>query len=168
MAFTTIPAAWLDIGDPTKKELFDRIKDNQDDLDSRTSDTEAAVTNETPIIFQVNGKYWLFATSTLQGATGVTRIPFDIELTSSTLHVVDDGSAGTLTVDVLYKRGVAAWTTIFSVLPTITFGGGDNVITTGTISVTDLDAGDFLRMDITSVMTDNEFFNLFLTWEIRI
>lgn len=168
MAFTTIPSSWLDVGDPTKKELFDRIKANEDDLDSRVGDTEASLTNETPIQFQVTGPYWNEASFPINDAAHVIRIPFNIELTSAVLHVVDDGSSGTLDVDVEYKRGVAAWTTIFSTRPSLANGGGDNSIATnGVISVTDLNAADFLMLKIVTAQIGNERFNLFLTWEIR-
>jgi len=167
MAFGSIPSAWLDIGDPTKKELFDLIKDNFDDLDSRINSVEAAVTNETPIQFSVIGRYYI-ETMPFLGAGTTIRIPFDIELTSAVLHVIDDGTAGTLDVDVKYKRGAAAFTTIFSTRPSLTFGSGNNSIATnGAISITDLDAGDFIRLDIITPQTNNEKFNLYLTWEIR-
>lgn len=166
MAFDTIPPAWLDVGDPTKKELFDRMKANEDDLDNRISDVEAALTSETPIQFQVDGQYWRMAIP-ITGASPTIRIPFNITLTSALLHVVDDGSSGTLDCDVQRDSG-GGFSTIFSVRPTLTFGGGANSTSTGTLSVTDIDVGDFLRMDIITTQIDNESFNLYLTWEVRL
>ena len=166
MAFTTIPSSWLDVGDPTKKELFDRIKDNEDDLDDRLTDVEAATTNETPIQFQVTGPYWNESLP-INDAAHIIRIPFDIKLTSARLQITDDGTAGTLNIDVKYKRGAGAWTTVFSATPSIANGGGDYGQTTGTLTVTDLDAADLLRLDVTTAITGNERFNVYLTWEIR-
>ena len=165
MAFVAIPDSWIEIGEPTKKELFDRIQDNLDDLDSRATDLEAAITNETPIQFQVMGPY-ASATIPISDAAHVIRIPFDITLTSARLHVVDDGSSGTLDVDVKVDTG-GGFGTIFSARPSIAQGGGANGTATGTLSTTDLDAGDFLRLDVITAMTGNERFNVYLTWEIR-
>jgi hypothetical protein len=167
MAFITIPPSWLDVGDPTKKELFDRIKDDLDDLDSRVGGTEAALSNETPIQFEIQGGYWRRSVPITNAAT-IIRIPFNITLTSAILFLEDDGTAGTLDVDITYKRGAGAWTTIFSVRPSIAFGGGAMSTTSGTLSVTNLDAADLLKLDIITAMTDNEKFKVYLTWEIRL
>ena len=167
MAFTTIPTGWLDIGDPCKKELFDQIKDNEDDLDSRLTDVESSLTNETPIQFQVQGPYW-FESTTITDAAGVIRVPFNITLTGSRLIIEDDGSSGTLTTDVkVSTNGGSTWATIFSSIPSIAQGSGDYTEDTGTLSTTDIDAGDLLRLDITAAMTGNHMFKLYLPWEIR-
>ena len=167
MAFTTIPSGWLDVGDPTKKEIFDYIKANEDDLDTRVSDVEAATTNETPIQFQVTGPYWNEGT-TITDAAHVIRIPFYITITSGRLQITDDGSSGTLTTDVKYSDDSGStWATIFSSVPTVAQGSGDYTQDAGVLLVTDLDAGDLLRLDLTAVMTGNERFNVYLTWEIR-
>lgn len=166
MAFSAISSDWLDIGDPNKKELWDLVKSNLDDLDDRLSDVEAATTSESPIQFQVDGEYYR-GVSSITGASPIIRVPFNITLTSGRLQIIDDGSSGTLTTDVKYKRGAGAWTTIFSSIPSLAQGGGDYGTDTGTLSVTDIDAGDILRLDITSVMVGNDQFNVYLEWEIR-
>lgn len=167
MAFSTINSAWLDIGDPTKKELFDLIKSNQDDLDDRVTDLEATIAVESPIIFQVTGPYWL-ESSPITDAAHLIRVPFNIDLTSARLQIIDDGSAGTLDCDVKYSDDDgSSFSTIFSARPSIANGGGNYGDTTGTLSVTEIDAGDLLRLDIITSMTGNERFILILTWETR-
>ena len=167
MSFTSIPTGWLDTGDPVKKELMDRIKDDLDDLDTRTSTVEAATTSETPIIFQVVGPYWNEGSS-ITNAASVIRVPYDITLKNARLFLEDDGSSGTLTVDVKYSTDSGStWTTIFSSAPSIAQGGGDYGTDTGTLSVTDIDAGDLLKLDITSVMSGNEAFSVIMEWEVR-
>jgi hypothetical protein len=87
------------------------------------------------------------------------------------VHVHDDGSSGTLDCDVKYKTTPAgAWNTIFSTTgrPTVTFGGGNDIISTnGVLSVTDLDGGWFIKLDIITAQGNNEFFNVYLGWEAR-
>jgi hypothetical protein len=56
-------------------------------------------------------------------------------------EIVATGSA--VSFDIQYKRGAGAWTSIFSTLPQ--FAVGANQRTTGTLSTTQLNAGDFVR-----------------------
>jgi hypothetical protein len=165
MAFTTIPASWVTSGQPCKEELFQRIKSNEDDLDTRTTALESSLVNESPITFQVIGKCYDSPTP-INFATDVIRVPFNIRLTSSVLYTASTAVGGTLTIDVKYKRGAAAWTTIFSSQPSTTALSAF-VIDTGTFSVTDLDSGDFLRLDIISTRQYESGFGCYLTWEIR-
>jgi len=169
MAFTTIPSSWLDVGDPTKKELFDYIKANEDDLDTRLTDVEAAVTNETPIVFEMEGDSWLL-TMPKDDVCGIVRLHTNITLVSNILILMQKGggAAATLEVDIKYKRGAAAWTTIYSARPTITTGEPVYQEDNGTLSVTDLNSGDLLRMDLITIGEQYERFNLILGWEVRV
>ena len=167
MAFSSIPSGWLDVGDPVKKELLDLIKSNQDDLDSRISGVSAAVSSESPIQFIITGDYWK-AGSSITEAGPIIRITHNLTLTSARLQITDAGTSGTLTTDVKYSTDSgSSWNTIFSSIPSLAYTAGNYAENTGTLSVTELDAGDYLKLDITSVMTLNTKFIVYLTWEIR-
>lgn len=64
-------------------------------------------------------------------------------------YAVTAPSASACTFDIEYKRGAGAWTTLFSALPS--FAAGANTISTGTKSVTSLNAGDLIRLNFDAV-----------------
>jgi len=49
MAFLSIPSSWIEIGRAVKKELFDRISTDLDDIDTRVTAVETSGLNKVPI-----------------------------------------------------------------------------------------------------------------------
>jgi hypothetical protein len=152
MAFITIPASWLDVGDPTKKELFDYIKDNFDDLDSRTTAVEGATSK----IIVYNG---IFCNASSAGSlTGLMfeRIPADFTITDAKVYIFTKGSlTGNLELDVR-KSSSADFTSdssIFSTKPKLDFSVASNYAesSNAVISSGGFTAGQYLRIDMTSL-----------------
>lgn len=152
MAFITIPASWLDVGDPTKKEIFDYIKDNFDDLDSRTTAVEGG--GNKIIIF--NG---IFANASSAGSltgTMFERVPQNMTITDAKLYIFLKGSlTGNLEMDIR-KSSSADFTSdssIFSTKPKIDFSVASNYAesSNAVISSGGFTAGQYLRIDITSL-----------------
>ena len=77
MAFITIPSSWLEVGRPTKKELFERIKDNFDDHESRLVTAESSVNQAQVYEEEVFGQLQLFG---VKDGVFYFRLPTNISL----------------------------------------------------------------------------------------
>lgn len=101
----------------------------------------------------------------------VTR---DITITGARLYVFESGTSGSIDVDVKRKRGAGSWESIFTTRPGLPYTAGDNSNSdTGVggfpavINSTreQLLAGDVLKLDILSVLTNGKDFILSLYYE---
>lgn len=162
MAFTAITSVQIAAGEPTAQELFTKTKDNFDDHESRITVLESAILSAAPIRFGVtNYNDFLPATQ-----VDVERIPYNLQILSARILVIDAGTSGTLQVDLEYKRGANPWTSIFSSLPSVPFSDGDYALSSnGIVSVTDLLLGDLLRLNINSGQAGNVQFLVLVEYE---
>lgn len=161
MAYSAFSSSEIAAGQPVKQELWQKVKDNFTDHETRISAVQTAVNTVQPIVFAIVGAYYSFGA----GQTGVAtiRVPYTLTLTDAKLFVVDAGSSGTLQCDVQKKSGAGSFATIFSTSPSVAFGAGSYATSTNAaLSVTAVSNGDFLRLDITTVMADNDEFYLYL------
>jgi hypothetical protein len=152
MSFVTIPSGWIDVSDPLKKELFDLIKDNLDDLDSRTTAVEGGASK----VIVYNG---IFCNASSAGSlTGIMfeRVPADFTITDAKVYIFLKGSlTGNLEFDVR-KSNSADFTSdssIFSVKPKLDFSVAANYAesSNAVISSGGFTAGQYLRIDMTSL-----------------
>lgn len=151
MAFTPLNLSEIAAGEPNKQELWTKLLNNQADFDSRIGAVENI--QQLPMFFRATGPLDF---GTLDTLIDIHRINFDITILAGRLLSITAGSAGSNEVDMLFKRGAGAWTSIFTTKPVTAFGEGDLALNTGTLSVTSLLAGDLLRMDITAAQTDGQ------------
>lgn len=159
MAFTVIQSAIIAAGKAIKQELLTFIKENFDDHESRLIVAEAAIGRLPPICFDVVGA--LNSPLTMDGAL-IYRVESNLRVTAARLLIKTAGSAGSVTVDVEYKRGAAAWTSILTGTISAAFGSGSNFVTTGTLAFQDMLAGDLIRLNIDAVQTNMEDFSVYL------
>ncbi len=156
MAFTPLSPANIEVGKPTKKEIFERIRTNFDDHETRILSNETTIGSIWPIQFTMNGKYNINKAGTT--AVDFETIPFALTLTSAVITTfADPGSGnGTLTVDIQRAVGQGAFSTIFSTLPSVVSGGGaQDTSTNAVLSSTSMAQGDILRLDFSTVMSGN-------------
>lgn len=149
MAFTAFNSTEIEAGKPNKQELWTKTKDNFDSHEDRILTLEASIASFVPLTFEVFGPYTVNAAP----QTGVMyeRISFNMTALACRIMVQTAGPSGTLEVDIKYKRGAGAFTTIFSTKPSVSYSAGDlGLSTNGVLSVTDFLAGDIFRLDITS------------------
>ena len=161
MSFVVINSSEIEAGDPVTQELFAKVKDSFDNHETRIQTVEAATLSAFPIKFEVISAYASPAT------TGIIyeRIFHNITLTSGKIFVVDAGVSGTTEIDIKYKRGVGAFTSIFSVVPSVAFGLGDNYLSTnGVLSTAEILSGDILRLDITTGQEFSTTTHFYLTF----
>ena len=103
-----------------------------------------------PLHFHVSGPLDIFD---LETELDVQRINFDITILAGRLLTHTAGSGGSNEIDILFKRGAGAWTSIFSAKPSTAFGAGNFALGTGVLSVTSLLAGDLLKVNVTAVQS---------------
>ena len=164
MAYEQINTSEIETGDPVTADLWEKVKNSFDDHEERVSDLEAGASAREPLAFYVKGNYSSFGT-----VTGVAyrRLFANITLTGGRLFIIDAGSSGTTQIDIQYKRGVAAFASIFSTLPSAVYSDGDYFLSTnGVLSVTQLLAGDVLRLDISTSQIGNEEFHVYLPFDV--
>ena len=166
MAFVPLTSAEISAGEPTKQELFTKIKDNEIDLDSRTTTVEGAINAFLPIDFTLNGDYSQWGTIT---GANYERLTFNLTVTGARLLIVDVGTSGSTEVDILFDRGSGfGGNSIFTTRPSVAFGAGSlalssNAVLDGTKKL--LQAGDLLRFDLTASQTAGKNLILFLEYD---
>ncbi len=162
MAFTTIPAADIEVGKPTKKSIFDKIKANEDDHETRitnlsTGANKVIVFNSevANLIQYVNGSGELTRLFLYKADQAFSIVNVQVYV----LHGGPDGdvapTAGTLEIDIKQGTDLSSMNTIFSIKPSVTtFGNGD---TNGSVSfIVDgekIAQGDWVQLDITNLQT---------------
>ena len=153
MAYVTINPANIQVGDPITAELFTQIKDNLDDLNSRSTDLESTA-RKVPIFM-----FDLVNASSFATATGLAYYQSvdTFTVTSAEIRIYEKGSlTGAVEIDI--KRSTTdmdsgSFTSIFTTKPKITYASATNydtstnqVFNPGQISIS---PGDILRLDIT-------------------
>jgi hypothetical protein len=161
MAFITIPNSTIETGDPVTQELFQKVKDNFDDHETRITTNAANSAAFDPVAFHVTGKYASIGAKT---DLMVYRAVFDFTILAARLVIWTAGTAGTTEVDVRLDDGTPA--TIFSTRPSVAFGAGDRAVSSNAVlSSTSVLAGEFLIFDQTAVQTKGDGYSLYLEIE---
>lgn len=162
MAYSAIDSTIIETGDPVTQELWEQVRANFADHETRIQAVEVAVQTFVPFEFRVRGEASLY----LPTGAEYKRIFQNITLTGARLLVPAAGVSGTWELDIQYKRGGAAFASIFSTRPSVAFGAGDYAVSSNAVlSVTDLQVGDILRLDIVGAQSDSEEAVLYLQWE---
>ena len=103
------------------------------------------------------------------------KIPTELDgakLLGVTLALFEKGTSGNTEIDIRYVRGAAAPATIFSVNPAINHATATDILSTGatteatgTLSITNFLAGDYLILDIKQVPVGGAGFKVTLTFD---
>lgn len=163
MAFITIPSSSIVAGEPTSQTLFTLIKDDLDDLNSRLAVTEAATNIFRPIQWDVVGYY---GSTLVQDGLFYDVIRFDITVQNVILFIWTAGSSGSTTIDIEYKRGVGAFTTILSSPISAASGSGNLFQANATLAVTSLLTGDFIRVNVDAAQVSGNGFSVLMEYEV--
>jgi hypothetical protein len=169
MAFITIPDSIITIGKAITRTLWKTyVKDNLDDLDTRVSGVEGSLNKIE--VFNDLVTYNKFD-SDLDGIE-YFRVSSAFTLTDAKIAMFVKGSlTGTLEIDV-QKASSTDFTSsvsVFTTKPSLTaanYAVSSNAVFDGTNKV--LAAGDYLRLDLTSVLTGARFdqFTVYLIGEV--
>ena len=158
MAFTPINSASIEVGDALKKEIFDLVKSNFDDHETRINSVESSA-NKIDIF-----KFLLLNGSSFSTATGIAyyRAEDDFTITKGAIQIFEKGTlTGAVEIDI--KKSTtnmdnASFTSIFTTKPKITYASAadydesSNQVLNG--AMTSILSGDYLRLDITITPTN--------------
>lgn len=155
MAFNTIDPTQIEVGKAVRKELWDKTKDNQDDLDSRTSALEA--TGQKIVVF--NDDFVGLSQYANGGALEqmfVYEAPLDISLITAEITVISEGVSGTTEADIRVGANRSSLSSVFSVRPSVAFGAGDEATSSNQIfAVTDVDEGQLIVFDFLTLQSQS-------------
>lgn len=155
MAFDPILNATILPGEPNTTDLWSKTRLNQLDHEGRILTLEGASLAFMPLNFDLYGEYHIIPTF-----TGYTffRITFNITVQAGRVMAHTAGTAGSTEIDILFKRGVASFVSLFNTRPTVAFGTGDLGIGTGVLNPSNVNllAGDILRADLTASQTNGK------------
>lgn len=157
MAYNPILSAAITIGSAIKKELWDFVKGNFDDHETRINSIETS-SPKIPVI-----KFYVLNASSFSTSTGMYYYEADdaFTITSAYVQIFEKGSlTGTFEVDV--KKSTtnldgASFTSIFTTKPSVVFASVSDYHTS-TNQVFDatkinMAVGNYLRLDITQMPT---------------
>lgn len=155
MAFSAISSAVIAVGSAIKKELWDKVKNNFDDLNSRLNVIEST-SSKIPII-----KFYALNASDFSTAMGLYywESNDNFTITSAYVQIFEKGSlTGTFEVDI--KKSTTdlngtSFTTIFTTKPSIAFASvADYAKSTNQVfdpTKISIVSGNYLRFDITQM-----------------
>lgn len=169
MAFSSLSNALYAVGKPIVRALFNTLKTNQDDLDTRLGTVEATGNK---VIFYSGSIYTAGSYASVTGYI-FHRIQASIDITDAKVIVSDFTgiTSGTLQIDVqkASSRDFSASVSIFTTKPSLdlstasNFDESSNMVLSGTNKV--LIEGDWIRIDITSLPTGLGYLGVYLIGE---
>lgn len=161
MAFTVITSAEIAAGEPTKQDLFQTIKEDLDDHETRITATESFTVNTVPFKFDVQGP------GQVSDGVSYIRIPYNITVTGVKLFVWKAGTSGTLTVDVERKVGAGSWSSILTTPVSAVYTSGDVFVQADSgLAITSIVAGGFLRLNIDAIQSGAQGFSVIVEYSL--
>lgn len=155
MSFTAITTGEIESGKPVRNDTQEKVRTNFNDHESRLQSLEGgSATTYPPMIFRVGGPYGYYP-----AADGILKTTTNFPITITGVRILIDtaGSSGTTEIDVKYKRGGGAWTSILTTKPSVSYSAGNDALSSNGVvnpAEADLQAGDIIRLDTTSVQTN--------------
>ena len=159
MSFNPLDSATIAAGQPVKQEILTTTKDDLDDHEARLIVVEGSLGSLPPICFDVVGT--LNSPLAMDEAL-IYRVPDNIHVTAARIFVKQAGTSGSVTVDIEYKRGAGAWTSILVTPISASYTLGDYAVVNGSLSFQDFQAGDLIRLNIDAVQSSMEDFSVYL------
>lgn len=159
MAFTTLSQALIAVGKPILKSIFQTLKDNQDELNTRVTSVEGSASKAR--FFSEN----VLGASSFTSVTGLAQIRIDasIDVTDILVSIKDDTTAitsGTLEIDIVKATGPgdgADFSTSVSLLttrPSIDFSTASDYDESSNQVINATNAalieGDYIQLNVTS------------------
>jgi hypothetical protein len=169
MAFSSLPSSLYAVGKAVTRQLFNTLKGNQDDLQSRLLTVEAS-TNK--VVFFDGTIAGASKYTTLTGAV-FHRVQSDITITDAKVILFDKGavSSGTLSVDVQTSSSpdFTSSLSVFTTEPSLdlsvasSYSESTNAVLDASNKI--LSEGDYLRIDISSLPSGLNYLGIYLIGE---
>jgi len=154
----------ISVGDPVKKDDYDKLKNNSINHESRVAGLEVGAS--TIIVFgeTIHGlSGYVNASSTLSGLS-FYYVQQGLTLTSAIISDIEGAASSVFEFDILKASTIGGvYSTVFSTKPSVTANGTKQKSTNAVFSVTSIAIGEWLRFDITSVAVGARTINILLT-----
>ena len=156
----------LDVGDPLRKEYFDKNKCNQDDINSRLGTVEAGAGKVFVFNFRVRNAIRADSLTCIS----LFKATFDFTLIDARLQAFEVGTlTGDLEIDV--KKNTSpnpiGFTSVFTTRPLLDYDLISNYDESSNAvfdaNQTDILDGDFLRLDVTSLPSNGVINSFYVT-----
>lgn len=169
MAYEAFISSEIEVGKSTRKELFQKVKDNFDDHESRIAAVEQTSIQQ---IFncKVIGDISSYSSAEILTRSPVWRAPFNGSIISFVATLLTVSTSGTLSFE-FYKSidNGANWTPLLSSATTLTgttVGSQNGSVTFVDAASQLFEQGDLIRVDITTVQVDQGNFQFAMDAEL--
>jgi len=154
MARDVITTTEIQAGKPTTTSLFNKIKGNDDDHETRINAVE--VQGNRIVIFDeivVNAAQYNSGTGIEE--IGLWRSPISMNITQAVIHVLEAGTSGTWEYDLKKSSTLGGvFASMFTTKPSVVFSAGDNVSSSNAVfSDNSVSQGDFIKLDLTGLQS---------------
>lgn len=146
MAYTVIPAGDIVAGKPTKEEIFDQIRTNQEHFN--TEITALQGTSQVNIMsFKVSGYLNDYTVAQINERMPVYKAPVAAQMTSFVVTLLSASSSGTLSIDLEKSTdNGASWSGLLS--SDVTMTGTTVGSVSGTVNWVDVPSQSFAQNDL--------------------
>lgn len=169
MAYIAIPAAWIEAGKPTKEEIFEYIRANQE---SFNADIEALKqTSRIDILdFNVVGAVESYTEAEIDSAMPIFRAPVDATITQVLITLLTASTSGNLEIQIekSIDNGVN-WTPLLSTPVTITgttVGSISGAVSFTSVAAQSFNENDMLRASVEGLQVDQGNFHISIYGEL--
>jgi hypothetical protein len=155
MSYVDLTSGEIASGEPVATTTQNKVKDNFANHEERIENLEASVVDFLPIVLSVGGWY--------SANTNVLKTTANSSLTIIGVRILINtaGASGTTEIDLLRKRGAGSYESILTTKPSVAYTAGNDALSSNAVldaTKVDIEAGDILRLDITSAqVTANSF-----------
>lgn len=157
MAYTTVPPEWIEAGEPTRKELFERIKDNQDFFDSQidalTQTSKVSMFNLT-----LGGSLNQYTVAQINNRMPVYAAPLSAQIVEVKATLLTASTSGTFSFDILKStnNGVSFNTLLTANVQLTGVAVGSQSGSVNFISALsqEFDQGDLIRINIAGLQAN--------------
>lgn len=170
MAYTPILDEWIEAGKPTKEEIFQFLKANQDFF-SASIDALAQTATFSLFNTKVAGSISQYSLGQINARMPIFRAPVNAEINDVRVTLMDSSSSGTLTLQV--ERSVddgVNWNPLLVGTGT-ELTGTDVGDSNGAVNFIDIDTnifqqGDLFRIQLTTLQAGQGAFHVNITAEV--
>lgn len=169
MPYNAIPAAWIEAGKPTKEELFDLIRSNQE---SFNTDIEALKqTSRIDILdFNVVGHFENYTEAELDKTMPIFRAPVNATITQVLITLLTVSTSGTLEIQLEKStdNGVN-WSPLLSTPATVTgttVGSISGAVSFTSVAAQSFNENDLIRVSIEGLQVNQGNFHISIYGEV--
>ena len=169
MPFIELPAAWITAGKPTKEEIFEYLRDNQDSFN-----TDIGALKQTSVIdmidLSITGNINEHTDTEIQSKMPVFKAPVSGSITSVVLTLLTASTSGVLQLDIQKSTDNGAnWSDLLSTpveLTGLTPGSVSGAVNFINVASQDFSQNDLIRIVISGLQVNQGEFHVSIYGEL--